>query len=326
MPAPSDADTSAANDRDKQKLLDAAREAEGGERQEREPEPEIEIEDERQPAESDAEDDGEPRDELPAEEPRRPREERRSNRFAEVQREAEEWRARAMALEAQQAATRQPPAPRRSREEMQAEAEDQYRRDIGAIQQARMDLQQVTRANKDNWTAEIEQRVMQEDANLRVLEAQAQRRFMSRLDQIERPPPAPPPNPAIQVVLGRFQDVIRDPLGMRYADTYYLEQKRKGTKLDEVELVEESMKYGRSRLRGEAFSPATRERPKPTKNQQAKYTGTGSNSAAGAPPASARRTLTTREAELADKLYPHIQEREKRRQMYYDNVKMKRGA
>jgi hypothetical protein len=319
-----DVDTSTANERDKQRLLDAAREAEGGERQEREPEPDIEVEDDRPPAEEP--DDDEPGGELPADEPRAPREERRTNRFTEAQREAEVWRARALALEAQAAAARAPATPQRSREELEEEAREHYRRDIGAIQQARMDLQQVSRANKDNWTPEVEARVMAEDANLRILEADAQERYLERRRQANRPPQAAPVNPAIAVVVGRYQDVTRDQLGLAHANTYYMEQKRKGTKLDEVELVEESMKYGRAKLRGEAFSPATRERPRPTKNQQAKYTGTGSNSSAGAPAPSERRTITTEEKRLADKLYSHIQDPEMRKQMFYKNVKMKRGA
>lgn len=330
MPAPSDADTSAANDRDKQRLLDAAREVEGGERQEREPEPEIEIDDERPPAGEPGDDDGEPGDDGDAEardeEPRQPRGERRANRYAEAQRNYEEERARRMALEAQIAATRAPPVPQRSREELQAEAEEEYRRNINAIQRERLNLQQVARANQANWTPEIEQRVLDGDVNLRILEANAQRLYASRLDQIDRPPPAPPVNPAIQVVVGRYVDVTKNPLGMKYADIYYMEQKQKGTKLNEVELVEESMKYGRAKMRGEAFSPAARERPKPTKEQKARYTGTGSNSSAGAPaPGDGKRTITENEAKLADRLYPHIEDRAKRRRMYYDNVKMKRA-
>ncbi len=321
-----DVDTSTANERDKQRLLDAAREAEGGERQERDPEPDIEVEDERPPAEEPGDDD-ESGGALREEEPRQPREERRTNRYAEAQRALEEERARRMALEAHIAMTRQaPPVPQRSREELQAEAEDIYRRDLGAVQQARMDLQQVVRANKDTYTDEVHARVMAEDANLRILEANAQRRYMSRLDQAERPPQAPPPNPAVQVVVGRYQDVVKDALGMRYADTYYMEQKRKGTKLDEVELVEESMKFGRAKLRGETFSPATRERPKPTKNQQAKYTGTGSNSSAGAPAPSGKLTITKEQDKLAQKLYAHIPEPADRRRLYHKNVIMKRGA
>lgn len=327
MAAPNgDMDTSAANERDKQRLLDAAREVEGGERQEREPEPDIEVEDERPAGEEPGDDDGELGDGPRAEEePRQPRGERRSNRYAEAQREAEEWRARAMALEAQAAATRQPPTPQRSREELVEEARELYRRDLGAVQQARMDLQQVVRANKDNFTPEVERRVMDEDANLRILEADAQERYLERVRQANRPPQAPPPNPAIQVVVGRYQDVVRDPLGMRYADIYYMEQKRKGTKLDEVDLVEESMKFGRAKLRGETFSPATREGPKPTKNQQARYTGTGSNSSAGAPRPGAGKSITAEENKLAQKLYAHIPDPAERRRLYHKNVKMKRA-
>jgi len=326
MAAPSDVDSSAANDRDKQKLLDAAREAEGGERVEREPEPDIEVEGEgeRPPAEEPG-DDGEPGDEPRVEEPRQPREERRTNRYAEAQRAFEEERARRMALEAQLAATRQPPTPQRSVQELEEEARELYRRDIQAVQQARMDLQQVVRANKDNYTPEVEQRVMNEDANLRILEADAQERYLERRRAANRPPPGPAPNPAIQVVMGRYQDVVKDPLGLRYADTYYMEKKREGKPHDEVELVEESMRFGRAKLRGEAFSPATRERPKPTKEQKAKYTGTGSNGAAAPPSPNGRMTITVEENKVAQKLYAHIPEPAERRRMYYKNVKMKRA-
>lgn len=319
----------------KQRLIDAADRLEKGKPpEEREPEPDIEVEDVRAPREEPDDDEpGNTRDADPADEPRPQRDERRTNRFTEAQRNAEEWRARALAAEAQAIAMRQPVAPQRSREELEEEARELYRQDIGALQQARMDLQQVVKANRDNWTPEIDRRVMSEDANLRILEADAQERYTRRTRAAGRPPPAAPVNPAIQVVVGRYQDVTKDALGMRYADTYYMEKKR-GRKpgdppLDEVELVEESFKFGRAKLRGETFSPATRERPRPTKNQQAKYTGTGSSSGTTPADSSGKKTLTTEENKLAQKMYSHIQGEDapaERRRMYYKNVKMKRGA
>lgn len=313
---------STAGDPHKQKLLDSARALEEGKR-EREPEPDIEVEEERlERDEPEEQEEDEEREEV-----REPRQERRTNRYAEAQRQYEEERARRMALEAQIAATRQPAAPQRSQEELRTEAQNQYRADLEAVQRARMDLQQVVQANRENFTEDVRQRVMTEDTNLRLYEAEAQRRYMARMDQIERPPPAPPPNPAAQVVVARYQEVVNDPLGFRYADTYYLEQKRKDPNRDNLELLEESLKYGRSKMRGEAFSPATRERSRPTAQQKAKYVGTGGNGAVGGPPdPSVRQTISKDEDRLAQKLYAHIQDPAERRRMFYKNVKMKKRA
>lgn len=316
-------DTQSADERDKRKLEEAASKLEKGKEEERESEPDIEVVDGERP---DEQDDDERREE-PDTGPQRPsRLEKRGQRYQDLQRDLEMERARTAALEVQLSQTRQQPAtPQRSVDEQRNEVVTAYRQDLAAIQRARRDLQAVVQANKDNWNDAIEARVMEEDNNLRIAESDAQRRYFTRLDQVERPAPRPAVNPAIQLTLSRYDDVVKDPVALRHADLYYLEKKRADPSMNEVELVEESMKYGRAKLRGEAFSPATRERPKPTKEQKAKYTGGGSNGAAGPPSPSARLTITKDEDKMAQKLYAHIPDQAERRRMYVKNV-LNKGA
>jgi hypothetical protein len=321
-------DVGSANERDRQKLLEQAsaldsRRGDDGEGAERE-EPEVDVLDDSAP-----EPDGEEGDDLEqvSDEPRPPRAERRQNRYAETQRALEEERARRMALEAQLLTQRMPQqsAPQKSADELRAEAEAAYRQDLAAVQRARMDLQEVVRAHGDNFTDEVRQRVLAEDTNLRIFEANAQRRYAARMDQIERPPPAPQ-NPLFEMMRVRYRDVDQSQLGRQYFMTNVMEQRHRNPNRPEDEVLEEAFQKARAQLKGEAWSPATRERAKPTASSKAKFTGAGAGSASNGPPQTQRYTITKDEDRMAQKLYAHIPEPAERRRMYVKNVKSKRAS
>jgi hypothetical protein len=243
---------------------------------------------------------------------RQPRRQRRNARFDDLQRERDAEREARIRLEAQLAAMQQPRQPQQSVQDFEAQVMDEAKR----LQNDRLGLQRYAQARGEQLTqAEVD------DLMNRELQIQfRQQELAVMLANQRQRASAPQVDPGLAYLQSKYADVAGNRLGVVLAERHYLMARQKG-RPDGLDLAEESYQAARAEMRGEKL-PKQGERPRPTVESRARYTGT---SATGTGSGSARApqtvTLTKEEADMAKAAFSYEKDPKKRLQRYVTEVK-----
>lgn len=255
-------------------------------------------------------DEEEPGSEDDDREPERPtRRDRRQNRYTEMRNEAAQAREEAAALrgrlEAQEQYLRQlreaparPPEPAKDPVTELAAEKDRLQKQYMAAHRAGAVTEEIYASYSQQYHA-LEQKISDARLDARLAEREAQ--LSQQMQE--------------QAIRAQHSDVFDHPSAARWARGYYEQERAKGRHGDKA-LFDESMEQARATFRLSG-------RGGPTRETRARFAGTPSAAAGGgsadrAP--SGAVTLSKEQRAMANAMYPHIKDPQKRGQLWWNKV------